>query len=109
MEYIVWNWKSLGSARGHGHLIASEKTAEEKVCSEMWGSEDRVISFFGLGLLPGVKVASLDRNLALGCEVLEGDGCSDGSADFVVVDTGKFPRSVVICEVFLEVDDHVDG
>jgi hypothetical protein len=72
--------------------MASGKTAEEKVCSEMWGSEDRVISFFGLGLLPGVRVVSLYRNLALECEVLEGDGCSDGSADFVVVDNGMFPR-----------------
>lgn len=73
MECSVWNWNGLRNAKGsHGHLMASEKTVEGRVCSG--GSEDRVISSLVPGLCRDMWLASWDRNLAPEYEVLVEDG-----------------------------------
>jgi hypothetical protein len=65
----VWNWKGLRNAIGsHGHLMASEKIVEGRVCSG--GNVDRVIFSLVPGLYRGMWLASWDHNLAPEYEVL---------------------------------------
>jgi hypothetical protein len=72
--------------------MASEKRVVEKVCSVAEGSEDRVISFLSYGLTLGLGLLFSDRSLARGCGVMGRDGCSGGSAGFVVGDTEMAPK-----------------